>query len=245
MLIKLMKQIIKKIICLSIIIILFCLIILAKQSLAAMDSGNYNIWLDNFGAGGGSVESANYQILSNISGPTGAFSESLNFRENPGFSGINDEPTVGFNVESVSLNFGELSTSSTAYFSHSFSAYTNSASGYTIRVYGDPLKSNSHILSAIGQTPAVSQTGAEQFGINLVANTVPIVGHNPEGGSGQAAVNYGISNNFAYNDGDIVAQADNFTYQTDYTVSVIINIADETPAGIYGTVLMYEFIPIF
>ena len=227
------------------IIIVVIILLMGKEVFAGMVSDNYKVWIDNLSAGGGRVESSTYKIDSSLSEQTSAPAQSSNFYEKSGFSAIEDEPTVGFNVSSVTLNFGELSTASTAYSSHTFSAYTNSTAGYTIKVYGDPLHTTEYALTEIGNTAQSSFVGTEQFGMNLVANTVPSVGQNPSGGIGQAASNYNSANNFAYSDGDVIAQAESFSYQTDYTTSIIVNIADETPAGIYATTLMYEFIPVF
>ncbi len=227
------------------IIIICFLLIMAQQVFAGMDSDDYQIWLDTLSPGGGRVNSDSYTIDSNITINTGNLSSSTNFSETSAFSGIEDEPTVGFDVQTVTLNFGELSPNSTAYSSHIFSAYTNSTAGYTIRVYGQPLHNSYHTITPIGSVLQDPSAGTEQFGINLVSNSVPIVGADPTGGIGQAAINYNVANKYAYQEGEVIAQAASFSYQTDYTVSVIVNISDETPAGSYGTTLTYEFIPVF
>jgi len=220
-------------------------LILAQHVYASMSSSNYSVWIDNLSAGGGRVESTTYIVDSSLSGQASQPGQSTNFYEKSGFSAIDDEPTVGFNVSSSTLNFGELSTSSTAYSSNTFSAYTNSNAGYTIKVYGEALHTSEYTLTEIGATAQSSSTGTEQFGMNLVANATPVVGQDPSGGIGQAATNYDTANNFAYNEGDVIAQAASFTYQTDYTASIIINIEDETPSGNYGTTLTYEFITVY
>jgi hypothetical protein len=227
------------------IIILFIVLVFARQAGASMNSDNYKIWIDTFSGGGGNLESDGYKIDSSISSQLNKPGQSANLREKPGFTAIGSEPTVGFSVQSIALNFGELSPSATAYSSHTLSAYTNSKSGYSIKVYGQPLHTSYHDISAIGNTPQDSAPGTEQFGLNLVSNTVPVVGQAPLGGSGQPAVNYNTTNKYAYQEGDVITQSASYTYQTDYTVSVVINISEETPSGAYGTILTYEFIPVF
>lgn len=227
------------------ILLFLSILIFGRNVWAMMDSSGYKIWLDTLGSGGGRINSDNYQIDSNLTSQTQDNAQSASFTERFDFAPIAAEPSIGFSVQSAALNFGELSASSTAYSSHTFSAYTNSTSGYTIRVYGEPLKNSYYTLAAIGQVPENSLSGTEQFGINLVSNSTPVLGADPVGGSGQAAVNYNIVNKYAYYEGDVIAQASSYTYQTDFTVSVIVNIADDTPAGQYGTTLTYEFIPIF
>ncbi|MFA5188830.1 MAG: hypothetical protein WC460_05710 [Patescibacteria group bacterium] len=228
-----------------ILFLLFGFAAFGKQAIAAMSSNNYKVWLDNLSSGGGALSSENYAIDSNFTDQAGANSQSMNFKEKPSFSGIGAEPTIGFSVQLVSLNFGELSPSSTAYSSHTFSAYTNSKAGYTIKIIGESLHSSEHAVTPIGSVAADSEPGTEQFGINLVSNSVPLIGSDPLGGIGWATPNYNTTNKFAYNDGDIIAQSLSFSYQTDFTVSVIVNIAPETNAGNYGATLTYEFIPVF
>jgi len=233
---------------LHILICLLLLFFLGAQTYAAMQGSEYNIWIDSLNPGGGDhLESGtgNYSIDSGASITSDELSSSANFTEKSGFSAIEDEPTVGFNVQSVTLNFGELSPTATATSSHTLSAYTNSYAGYRVKVYGTALNSSEYTIDAIGSTPETSQIGTEQFGLNLKANTSPNVGAEATGGSGYAATNYNTSNNFAYSEGDTIAQSSSFTYQTDFTVSVIVNISEQTPAGAYSTTLTYEFIPIF
>lgn len=227
------------------ILIISSFLVFAQQAAATMSSSNYNIWIDNFSGGGGDLSSTNYQIDSSISFEQGATASSTNFSQITEFSAIEDEPSVGFVIQTVTLDFGELSPNSTAYDTHTFSAYTNAVEGYTIKVYGDPLNNVNHTLTAIGSTPEQSQAGTEQFGINLVANTIPVAGANPAGGIGQAAANYGTSNYYAYSSGDVIAQASSYSFQTNFTTTVIVNISEETPAGAYTGVLTYELIPVY
>ena len=210
-----------------------------------MASDNYRIWLDTFDAGGGLTNSAGFKVDSNLSDFNTDQSESANFGQRNAFSGIEGEPTVGFSVQSVNLDFGELSPKITRYATHIFSAYTNAKEGYTIKVYGQSLHSADYTIGAIGSTATSLAIGAEQFGLNLVRNTLPALGADPVGGIGAAAANYNQVNKFAFHEGDTIAYAESYSYQTNFTVTAIVNIADDTPAGAYETILTYEFIPIF
>lgn len=233
---------IKKII--SVVVISITLVI-THEVIASMQSTNYKIWLDTLGSSGGSISSGTHSMDTSITAPSGPVGTSNNFGELSGFSPIENEPTVGFNISAVNLDFGELSPGSTAYASHSFSAYTNARYGYKIKIYGESLHSADHIISPIGKIAVSAESGTEQFGINLMDNTVPEVGLNPFGGVGHASANYNEQNMFAYNEGDVIAYAPVFSYQTDFTTSVIVNISPYTPAGTYNTEITYEFIPVF
>lgn len=227
------------------LIVLAVVITLAHQSVASMSSGNYQIWLDTFDSGGGMTNSTGFKVDSNVSGLTAEQSESTNFSQKVVFSGIEGEPTVGFSVDTVSLDFGQLSSKITRVTMHSFSAFTNAKEGYTIKVYGQSLHSPEYTIDPIGSTAAALSIGSEQFGINLARNTLPAIGANPSGGIGAATANYFQANKFAFNSGDTIAYAASYSYQTNFTVTAIVNIADDTPAGAYATVLTYEFIPVF
>lgn len=227
------------------ILVLAIVLTLAKETIASMASGNYEIWLDTFDAAGGASNTTGYKINSNLSDFNASQSQSANFSQKISFSGIMDEPTVGFNVQTVSLDFGILSVTSTKYAVHTFSAFTNAKEGYTVKVYGDPLNSNDYIIEEMGSTAGSLAMGTEQFGLNLVLNSTPSAGANPTGGIGQAGTNYNQANKFAYHEGDTIAYAESYSFQTDYTVTAIVNIADDTPAGSYATILTYEFIPVF
>lgn len=215
---------------------------------AAMDSTNYKIWLDKVGsgAGGPDVSTTNYKMLGNVLEHTADIASSGNYSEIPGFGPIDSgEPTVGFAVQDTSVDFGVLTPVTTATATHTFSAYTNSNAGYQIKVIGDSMNNANYTISGIGSTAASSSAGTEQFGINLKDNASPDIGAEPAGGNGAPTATYGTLDKFAFTNGDVIAEATSFSNQTNFTVSVILNIAEDSPAGYYTTELTYEFIPTF
>jgi hypothetical protein len=86
-------------------------------------------------------------------------------------------------------------------------------------------------------TASTSQTGVEQFGVNLVANTLPVsVGANPNNGQfgfGEAATNYNTSNSYRYVSGEAIAKAPKSSGLTTYTLSYLVNVDSLTPGGQY------------
>ena len=108
--------------------------------------------------------------------------------------------------------------------------------GYTLHIYGDTPKYGDHSLSTM-KTPASSSPGTEQFGINVIRNNSLGFGADPVQvpsdlmSFGEVAADYGASDVFKYINGDVVASSVVESGRTDYTVSMIVNISNATPAG--------------
>lgn len=119
-------------------------------------------------------------------------------------------------------------------------AGTNASSGYAITVNGTTMEAGSHVINAL-TAPTISAPGNNQFGINLVANTNPSMGDDPDGDSTNAIVtpSYAVPNEFMFHDGDMVATAPNVSLVRRFTVSYVINTAPDLHAGVYTTTLTY------
>lgn len=209
-----------------------------------------------------SSSSPNYMIDENFIGPGGALeSNSTNFQTAPGGQsvgspgGVGDsegptgyraqsgatttnDPSLACVTNTASASFGSLSSSVAATSTASFSVLNYTSSGYIVQIIGAPPSSGSHTLSALSSN-AGSTPGTEQFGINLINNTSPVVGTNPQQvpsdsfSYGSAAASYGTLNSFRYVQGETIALASKTSGQTDYTISYLINIANTTPGGSY------------
>jgi hypothetical protein len=124
------------------------------------------------------------------------------------------------------------------------------SSGYTVQMYGDPPKMRGHTITAL-TSPTQSQVGKEQFGINVVANTTPDIGANlkqvPDSTTsfGQVNSGYNTPNYFKYVSGDVIAHSSKSSGETDYTISMIINVSNETPAGHYTSDYSIVVIPVY
>jgi len=154
-----------------------------------------------------------------------------------------DEPFLAVSVSGGTQNMGVLDDTHTGTATSTIQVITYLSSGYVVQMVGAPPSQGTHNLRVplgTGGTPFTSQQGAEQFGINFVANTAPSMGANPidePGGATDTSVvtsNYGTANEFAYTDGDIVAENHNGNGETDYTMSMIINVSKVTPGGQYA-----------
>lgn len=158
------------------------------------------------------------------------------------------DPILTFALGSNTIALGTLSTSAATSASHTMTAATNASSGYVISVGGATLTSGANTIDAYGAAGAASVPGTEGFGINLKANTTPVVGANAVGGSGVAVGNFATVNTFAFDatgPNTIANSATAPSGSTVFTVSYIANIAAATAAGTYGTTLTYTTTPTF
>lgn len=150
-----------------------------------------------------------------------------------------DEPLLEVIVDSGESNLGNLSTEKTATKTMVVRVRNYLSNGYIMQVVGDSPSFQQHQLKNPA-APSVSKPGSEQFAINLVANSAPNVGDNPaqipsdELIFGSVEPNYDQANMFMYRPGDVVARSHSTFGRTDYTISMIVNIANSTPVGHYA-----------
>jgi len=193
--------------------------------------------------------SANYQAQVAV-GEVGVGNTKGNaYQAYSGFD-TNDQPYLQFIVTSSSTNLGTLSTSSVATATGTFSVRDYLSQGYIVETASPPPSNGTHNLSPLSAA-SLSSPGTEQFGMNLVANTSPVLGANPvqfpssvfsfgtvtagaPGPNGSSvAVGYDTANYFKYNSGDVIAASNQSSGQTNYTISYITNISSTTPGGAY------------
>lgn len=136
------------------------------------------------------------------------------------------------------VQFGDFSALRTASATSMMEAGTNAASGIIITVNGTTMTSGNYTINnLITQTP--NTIGTSQFGLNLRANTNPIVGNDPIAGSTIPTATYDVPNQYQFNSGDVVAYAPGPTNLTKLTVSYIVNISSLQTVGIYDSTLTY------
>lgn len=137
------------------------------------------------------------------------------------------------------LNFGYLSSQSTSASQSQMLIATNAQNGYSVQVSGGTMTSGNNVIAALS-SGSVSLPGTNQFGINLVANSRPAVGLNPQGpGVGSPLASYAQSNVFQYSNGSVIASANQASNLREYTISYILNIASNQAPGYYATTLTY------
>lgn len=151
------------------------------------------------------------------------------------------ESVVGFDCDTATEPFsdvGILGPLVTGAAQSQLVVATNGASGYSMWVIGGTMTSGNNTLPAMAGGP--SQQGVSQFGINLRANTDPVVGQNATGpGVATIDAGYNTPNQFRYQSGDSLVTADSPDDFRKFTVSYIVNVADAQPGGVYATTLTY------
>ncbi len=216
------------------------------------NSSNYGVREFNFSSGDQiDANSASYEARTGIGDIGVGFGTSANFEANAGFV-TTDEPYLEFTVNEATVDFDVLSTASAATETATFSIRTYLASGYNVTAYGTPPSiAGGYSLTNL-TTQTASSAGTEQFGMNLVANTLPTTfgaaaAQQPDSdfSFGFAASNYGTPNQYRYVSEDIVASSNTSSGQTDFTASYIMNVDVTTPAGEYIMNQFFVAVPSF
>lgn len=216
--------------------ILAIVLYITPISVHALQSTNYRFSEEAIGTGNLlQSSSANFKAVDGINDLAVGHASSSNFQVEAG-SKTDPEPWLSFSVNSSNADFGVFSPVSTATATATFSVLNHTSYGYIVQIIGTPPTNDGHVISAMSTT-GTSNIGTEQFGINLVANTVPTsFGANPDNGQfGQGIVNnnYSTANNYRYVSGETIASASKSSGITNYTLSLIVNVAPLTPGGKY------------
>ena len=210
-------------------------------------SANYGVDMFSMTSGGiNDMNSASYSGRATL-GDTGAGNTgSATYQAYGGFT-TTEDPYLEFTVTNPNVDLGVLSAATTATTTATFSVRTYLASGYNVVTASDPPVTGAgptlHYLTGL-TSPTASATSTEQFGINLVANTLPaslsggvskIPQQIPDASYsfGVAATGYNTPNQYKYVKGDTIASSPKSSGTTIYTISYIYNISAVTPAGLY------------
>lgn len=135
---------------------------------------------------------------------------------------------------------GELKPDETLTAQSQMAVGTNASGGFAITVDGIPLAAGTNVIDAMA-SPGLSQQGKNQFGINLVANSVPQIGEDPFGiwNNALPTADYGTPNIFKYQSGDVVASSPNVSLMRKFTVSYVVNTRANLRPGIYATTITF------
>ena len=222
---------------------------------AQYSSPNYQTNEVFFGSGGElKLTSPNYQGQASVGELGVGNSSSAHYQAQAGFN-TSDTPVLELNVTGGTFDLGTLDSTTTATAATTFSVRSYLSSGYVVELAGTPPvdAGGGHVLQALS-SPTASSVGTEQFGVNLVANTSPSVGTNPQQvpdssfSFGQPTAAYATTNKFKFVVGDPIAQSNSSSGETDYALSMIANVSSTTnitPAGTYTGSLSLIAVPTF
>ena len=136
-------------------------------------------------------------------------------------------------------DLGDLSSSVASAAQDQMVVATNAQNGYTLAVSGPTMASGNNTINAMAAL-APSLPGTSQFGMNLRANTAPLIGQDPSGsGTATVTANYDQPNRFFFQSGDIIATSTTSDAYRKFTASYIVNIPKDQPGGVYSTTLTY------
>lgn len=137
-------------------------------------------------------------------------------------------------------DMGELTADKTLVAQSQMAVGTNASGGFAITVHGTPPAAGTSVIDA-PILPTPSLPGTNQFGINLVQNTLPTIGGDPEGiwTNAQPTSGYAQANKYKYVSGDIVASSPNVSLMKKFTVSYILNASPDLRAGVYTTTINF------
>lgn len=218
-------------------------------------SSSYKVEESFFGTGGElDASSPSYKAKQSAGETTVGNSASNSYQFQGGFN-TSDKPLLEVAVNGGQYDMGYIDASTTGSAVATFTVRNYLSSGYVVQLNGNaPALTSSAGAPRVlpGMNPATSSSpGTEQFGVNLVDNGNPNIGADvvqiPDNtySFGTPISGYGTVNLFKFIDGDIIAMSPKSSGQTNYSLSMIANVARNTPAGQYGGHLSVQVIPTF
>lgn len=214
----------------------FCVTIKTNLAYAELQSQNYRF--DESAIDSGSLvegSSNNYKSTTATGDLIVGESSSSDYQIQTG-SKTTDDPALSFHISSGNITFGDFTTSSATVTTATFSVTNYTSYGYVVQIFGNSPTNGNHSIEPMATTES-STPGIEQFGINLVTNSLPTnFGANPNNGQfgfGIASANYNTENKYRFVSGEIIASAPKSSGTTLYTISYIVNVSNMTPGGRY------------
>lgn len=210
----------------------------------SLKSSHYEFINTDVGSGGLIPSSSpNYQAALSAGDSAVGQTSSASYQTEAG-SLTTKDPALSLSIVNGSANFNTLfSPSTAATATAAFSVIDYTSYGYAVQLVGNPPTNGNHTIPNMNDGsggPTTSTPGYEQFGINLVKNTSPNVGADPNRGQFGASStyagptsNYGTPNNFYYSNGDSIVHSTKSSGEIDYTISYVVNVSSLTPGGQY------------
>ena len=148
---------------------------------------------------------------------------------------------AGFNCTTTAgnaIDFGNFTPTTTAEGTSEFMAATNASYGYNVILDGTTLTSGNNVIPAA--SGATSTVGKSQFGLNLRANNVPLIGDDPQGpGNSTISPAYNQPDHYRFSSGDTLVSTNTSDNYHKFTASYIANVSPTQPAGDYVSTMFY------
>lgn len=220
----------------AILAVALCYFVGTHSLYAVTQSTNYKFDETAIGSGGlNQSSSTNFTGRDSVGDIGVGTSTSGNYQVAAGSTTTND-PALSVAIGGSAINFGSFSAASPTTATATFTVLNYTSYGYIAQIVGNPPTNGATTLAAMSTTGS-SVPGTSQFGINLVANTLPVsVGANPDTGAfgyGSAAPNYATPNMYRYASGETIALSTKSSGLTTYTISYLINVNSLIQGGIY------------
>ena len=218
---------------------------------AQASSTNYGVTEVQFGSGGElHACSTTYCSKQSAGELTVGNTASTNYQAQAGFNN-NREPFLEVINPGGLIDLGNLDPTTVASGSTTFSVKSYLASGYNVILSGSAPKSVGGYSLNSSAVASVSTPGIEQFGVNLMSNSSPVIGADIVNtiagitGTATASNGYGVANSFKYLSGSTIAASASSSSTSNFTLSVIANIGTATPSGKYAGVIDLIVVPTF
>ncbi len=230
--------------------------VLAAIGDPSFTSTNYRVLESEIGGNGQfNSSSTNYSINPNIDDGGSSLGESAvgnssstSYQTNAGFD-TTAQPGLTFIVNTSALYLGILTPASKSTGIANFSVKDYTSYGYVVQMIGSSPTYGGHNLTPLA-TDTSSAAGTEQFGVNTVRNTVAAIGADPaqvpsvsfsfgvagDGVTGTYGTTrpYTISDKWRYVSGETIASGPKSSGETDFTMTFLANITNQTPGGTYS-----------
>jgi hypothetical protein len=213
-------------------------------------SDDYSVTETQFGSGSVLNSCSEEYCAKASAGDLGAGRSSSENYSSASGGNTSNEPTLDVTTTMNTQDLGVLDSGTTASTTAKVKVRTYLSDGYTIQINGNTPHMGTHHLTALSDATE-SQAGREQFGINLVDNSTPNVGADPLNvpensySTSMIKAGYNTPNQFKYHEGDVLAESNLSTGETDYTISMILNISNLTPGGYYTSSFAAVVTPTF
>lgn len=137
------------------------------------------------------------------------------------------------------LDLGDFSTNFTSTAASQMVVATNADFGFSLTMSGTTLTSGNNTIPAINPGGA-AVAGTSQFGLNLRANTAPLVGSEPTGpGVATISPGYNAPNVFRFVPNEVIVTSSGATDLRKFTLSYVANVSDDQAPGVYATTLSF------